>query len=130
MKPKPPASSAAPRVQDEVHLRILRQIRATPDVTQRELADQLGISLGKVNFVVQGLIGKGWIKARNFRNSQNKWSYLYQLTPAGLEHKAQITLRYMQRRMAEYEALKVEIRELQQDLDAPVAELAESRKDL
>lgn len=97
---------------DEVHLKVMRAIEATPDITQRDLAAKLEISVGKTNYLLQGLIEKGLLKAENFRKSQNKMGYVYKFTPAGLEHKARITLRYLQRRAAEYEAIKQEIETL------------------
>lgn len=95
---------------------ILRKLEAQPRITQRELAQELGISLGKVNYCLQALIEKGMIKARNFGNNPNKKAYLYVLTPAGLESKASITKRFLKRKMDEYEALRQEIETLQQDI--------------
>lgn len=104
------------RLQEEAHLKVMRLLQSREDITQREIAEALGVSLGKVNYLLRGLAAKGWIKANNFKNSQNKWGYLYQLTPSGLEHKARITLRYLQRRMDEYELLKAEVEFLKKDL--------------
>lgn len=104
------------RLHEAAHLKVMRLLQANEQLTQREIASELGISLGKVNYLLQGLAAKGWIKANNFRNSQNKWGYLYQLTPSGLEQKARITLRYLQRRMVEYESLKAEIAQLERDV--------------
>ncbi|MCP5331072.1 MAG: MarR family EPS-associated transcriptional regulator [Pseudomonadales bacterium] len=95
---------------------ILRKLEAQPQITQRELAQELGISLGKVNYCLQALIEKGMVKARNFSNNPNKKGYLYMLTPAGLENKAAITHRFLKRKMVEYETLSREIEALQQDL--------------
>lgn len=106
-------------LQEEAHLRVLRLINRDPEMSQRVLAEHLGISLGKANYLLRGLVEKGLVKVQNFRNSENRWGYLYQLTPTGIEHKAFITLRYMKRRMAEYEALREEIDQLQRDLDSP-----------
>jgi MarR family transcriptional regulator, temperature-dependent positive regulator of motility len=106
-------------IRDEAHYRVLRVLKATPDISQRELADELGISLGKVNYLLRGLIDKGLVKASNFQKSRNKLGYVYQLTPAGIEHKAKVTLRYLQRRMDEYEALREELRLLRRDLESP-----------
>lgn len=100
----------------EVHLKVLRQLEANPEITQRELAQELGVSLGKVNYCLQALIQKGWIKANNFKNSNNKAAYAYLLTPQGIEQKAKITVRYLNNKMAEYEALKEEIEQLQSEL--------------
>jgi EPS-associated MarR family transcriptional regulator len=98
-------------------LMLMRAIDANPQITQRELSTSLGLSLGKINFLVRAMVGKGFIKADNFKNSKNKIAYLYCLTPKGIEEKAKITYRYMKRKMAEYEKLEEEIRQLQKEVD-------------
>jgi EPS-associated MarR family transcriptional regulator len=103
--------------QHETHLKVLRQIEANPEITQRELAQQLGVSLGKVNYCLKALIDRGWVKANNFRNSHNKVAYAYLLTPNGLEEKARITVRFLKQRMQDYERLKQEINELQAEIN-------------
>ncbi len=100
----------------ETHLKVLRHLADNPNVTQRELAAEMGISLGKVNYCLKALIEKGMIKANNFKNSNNKAAYAYLLTPRGIEHKAQITVAFLQRKMAEYESLKDEIKQLQREV--------------
>jgi len=102
---------------DEAHYRLLRLLDSSPNLTQRELARELGVSLGKVNYCISALIEKGWVKARNFRNNNNKLSYAYLLTPRGIEHKATITVDFLRRKMAEYESLKKEIAELRREMD-------------
>ena len=102
--------------QTETHFRVLRQIEANPEITQRELAQELGISLGKANYCLKALIQKGWVKANNFKNNKNKAAYAYLLTPKGIEQKAQITVRYLKSKLAEYEALKQEIEQLKAEL--------------
>lgn len=102
---------------DEAHYRLLRLIEAKPSLTQRELAQEMGVSLGKVNYCVNALIEKGWIKARNFRNSNNKLAYAYLLTPGGIEQKAAITIDFLRRKVAEYESLKEEIDQLRREVD-------------
>jgi EPS-associated MarR family transcriptional regulator len=97
-------------------LKVLREITQTPEMTQRELSSRLGISLGKVNFLVNALIQKGLIKAHNFKNSHNKKAYLYYLTPAGLEEKAKITYRFLKRKIKEYEQLEEQIRLLEKEV--------------
>ena len=97
---------------DDIHYHLLRLLEERPDVTQRELAKTLGISLGKTNYCVKALLEKGWVKANNFKNSKNKLAYAYLLTPSGLEAKARITTRFLKRKVAEYEALKAEIEQL------------------
>lgn len=100
---------------DEYRYKILKELEANPEVSQRELASGLGISLGKANFCIQALIKKGFVKARNFRNSQNKKAYIYFLTPKGIEEKASITLQFLKYKMAEYQTLKTEIENLQRE---------------
>ena len=102
-------------------LRILREIKRSPELTQRELSSILGISLGKVNFLLKALIDKGHIKVDNFKKSNNKSGYLYFLTPKGAEEKARITYRFLRRKMQEYEDLEQEIRRLKHEVsEAPV----------
>lgn len=100
---------------DEYRYKILKQLEAYPEMTQRDLAKELGISLGKANYCIQALIEKGLIKANNFRNNQNKKAYMYYLTPQGMEAKASITLQFLKCKMAEYQALKTEIENLQDE---------------
>jgi len=101
----------------EIHLKVLRHLEQNPDVTQRELAEHLGVSLGKANYCLQALIEKGFIKARNFKNSNRKSAYLYVLTPQGLEAKARISIAFLRRKMDEYEHLKTEIEQLQREVN-------------
>ena len=100
----------------ETHLKVLRHLEDNPDVTQRELAIALGISLGKANYCLKALIEKGLIKANNFKNNANKRAYLYILTPKGIETKTRISIRFLQRKIEEYEALKQEIEQLKTEL--------------
>ncbi len=102
----------------DTNLKLLRYLEDHPQVTQRELAEHLGISLGKANYCMRALIEKGLVKARNFKNNENKRSYLYILTPKGMEAKARITVNFLQRKMREYESLKVEIEDLQAEVRA------------
>ena len=88
---------------------VMRLLEANPELSQRDVARALGISLGKVNYCVQALVRKGWIKATNFKNSHHKAAYMYLLTPRGIEEKARVTARFLQTRMREYEALRAEI---------------------
>ncbi len=99
-------------------LSLLREINDNPQVTQRELSARLGLSLGKINYLLQSLIQKGFVKADNFKNSTNKIAYLYLLTPSGMEEKARITYRFLQRKTEEYESLAQEIRRLKEEVDA------------
>ncbi|MGZ8251823.1 MAG: MarR family EPS-associated transcriptional regulator, partial [Methylophilaceae bacterium] len=80
---------------DEYRYKILKLVEANPEVSQRELASQLGISLGKANFCLKALIDVGLLKVTNFRNSKRKLAYMYLLTPCGIEEKANITIRFL-----------------------------------
>ena len=100
----------------EIHYKILKILEQNPDISQRELARELGVSLGKANYCLRALADKGWIKINNFRNSQNKLAYAYLLTPQGMKQKAEITLHFLQRKISEFEAIKREIEELQREL--------------
>ena len=102
---------------DESQYKVLRLIESKPDLTQRELAEEMGVSLGKVNYCLNALIDKGWVKARNFRKSNNKLAYAYLLTPRGVQQKAAITVRFLQFKVAEFESLKREIAELRREVD-------------
>lgn len=102
---------------DELRYKILRLLDQQPHLSQRSLARELGLSLGKANYCVQALMGKGLVKARNFRNSENKTAYMYYLTPKGVQDKARVTIRFLKIRMAEYEQLKAEIETLRRDAD-------------
>lgn len=101
---------------DEYRYRILKQLQLDPDISQRELAKRLGISLGKVNFCLRSLIEKGLVKVENFKNSSNKVGYLYLLTPKGIEAKVSLTQRFLQCKLKEYEALEAEIEQLREEV--------------
>lgn len=103
---------------DEHHYKLLRLLESNPEMSQRQLARELGISLGKVNYCLRALIHKGWIKVDNFRNSQNKATYMYLLTRRGLEQKATLTVRFLQAKIKEYEALRMEIDRMRDELKA------------
>jgi len=100
---------------DEYRYKILKSLEANPEISQRELAGELGISLGRVNYCIQALIEKGLVKANNFRNSKNKKGYAYLLTPRGIEEKAKITVLFLKVKIAEHAALTKEIKSLQQE---------------
>ncbi len=102
---------------DEINLRLIKLIESRPDLTQRELASELGISLGKANYCLRALVDKGWVKTRNFRNSSNKLAYAYMLTPAGMARKWSLTQRFLERKKAEYDRLKHEIEQLSSELE-------------
>ena len=101
---------------EDARYRILRLLEEKPDLSQRDIARELGISLGSVNYCLQGMIAQGTVKIANFRNSRNKLAYAYLLTPRGLREKASLTDAFLQRRLAEYEALKAEIDALEREL--------------
>ena len=100
---------------DEYRYKILKILEANPEVSQRDLARELDISLGRVNFCLKALIQVGLLKAANFRNSNNKLAYMYLLTPAGLEEKSAITARFLKLKLQEHANLQAEIEELRKD---------------
>jgi EPS-associated MarR family transcriptional regulator len=108
---------------DATRYQLLKLLAERPEITQRELAAAMGVSLGKANYCIQALIEKGLVKTGNFRRNPNKGVYAYLLTPEGVQEKAQVTLRFLHRKMAEYDALQAEIAALRQEVDglgAPV----------
>jgi len=90
---------------------VLRKINKNPKSTQRQLAEELGFSLGKLNYCLKALKEKGLIKINNFQNNPNKFGYVYILTPKGISEKTKLTLNFMKRKMKEYDELKREIEE-------------------
>lgn len=103
---------------DADRYRILKRLEGDPEVSQRDLAAELGISLGKVNYCLNALISRGLLKVENFRNNQHKRAYMYYLTPKGLEEKARVTARFLRARVEEYHALEREIAELRREAEA------------
>lgn len=97
---------------DEYRYKILRLLEENPQLSQRDLADRLGVSLGKANYCLRALIRLGQVKARNFKNNQNRSAYFYVLTSKGLAAKAQSMARFLSLKVAEYEALQREIEHL------------------
>jgi EPS-associated MarR family transcriptional regulator len=100
----------------ELELRALKILEQQPDLTQRQLAKKLGISLGKTHYLVKSLIDVGWVKLDNFQSSDNKWGYVYLLTPLGIVEKAAITARFLVRKQREYTQLQEEISQLQEEV--------------
>ena len=92
------------------HLNLLRKINKKPESSQRELADELGFSLGKLNYCLKALKAKGLIKISNFKKNPNKINYIYVLTPKGFTEKTKLTINFMKRKMKEYDELKKELR--------------------
>jgi EPS-associated MarR family transcriptional regulator len=101
---------------DEYRYKILKMIEVNPEISQRELAGHLGISLGKANFCLKALVQVGLIKVNNFRNNKNKMAYMYILTPKGIEEKASITVRFLKSKTEEYKALQTMIEELRSEV--------------
>ena len=101
---------------EEIPYKLFKLIEEDPNLSQRELAQELGISLGKTNYCLKAFMGKGWLKARNFKNSNNKIAYAYVLTPRGLSEKAKLMTRFLKRKVCEYEMLKSEIEQLRQEV--------------
>ena len=93
------------------HFNVLRKIKSKPNSTQRELAEELGFSLGKLNYCLQALKKRGLVKISNFQKNPNKLSYAYILTPKGIAQKTKLTINFMKRKMKEYDELKSEIEE-------------------
>jgi EPS-associated MarR family transcriptional regulator len=103
---------------DEMRLKLMRLVEANPRASQRQVAREFGISLGKVNYCLQALVHRGWVKAGRFRTSRNKVAYRYLLTPRGIEAKARLTVRFLRIKMREYEALRGEIELLRREAAA------------
>ncbi len=94
---------------DEYRYKILKVLEKNPEISQRDLARELGVSLGRVNYCLKALINVGLLKVTNFRNSQNKLAYMYLLTPTGVKEKSIITERFLKMKLQEFEALEAEI---------------------
>jgi MarR family transcriptional regulator, temperature-dependent positive regulator of motility len=107
----------AHRPSEETDLELLRQIDEHHAESQRELADRLGMSVGKINYCLRALVDKGWIKANNFRRADNKWAYRYLLTPAGASAKLQMAREFLLRKEREFESLEKEIRRLRREVE-------------
>ncbi|MGB5831928.1 MAG: MarR family EPS-associated transcriptional regulator [Thiohalocapsa sp.] len=103
----PEQATLATALNDAIHYRILRLLESRPDMSQRQLAQALGVSLGKTNHCLQALARKGWIKADNFKNSRNKIAYAYLLTPEGIDRKANMAVCFLRRKTAEFEAINL-----------------------
>ena len=103
-------------IDQELEYRALKILEQQPDLTQRQLSEALGVSLGKTNYLLKSLIDVGWIKLGNFQKSRDKWGYAYFLTPKGMTEKAAITIRFLKKKKQEYIALQSEIARLQQEV--------------
>lgn len=104
-----------PVLSEETRYKVMRLIEANPEMSQREVARELGMSLGKVNYCLKALTRRGWVKAANFKNSNNKAAYMYLLTPRGIEAKASLAVRFLMIKMREYERLRAEIEEMRME---------------
>ena len=110
-------ASEFPSLQEENQLKVLRLLEANPHLSQRDLAEALGVSLGKTNYCLKALLDKDFIKMQSFRKSPNKLAYAYLLTPVGIAEKAGLTVRFLARKVAEYESLTVEIKALKSEMN-------------
>jgi len=117
-------TSRQTKTHEDTHFRIMRILQENPDLTQRELAEKLGISVGGLNYCLNALIDKGLVKMQNFSQSKNKFGYVYLLTPRGISEKITLTSKFLDRKQAEYEALKAEIESLKAQSD--ISETAQS----
>lgn len=105
-------SNKVAQQREDVHFRVLRLLENRPEASQREIAEELGVSLGAINFCVKALIDKGHIKLANFRASKNKLGYVYVLTPEGIAHRTQLAAGFIRRKVAEFEAIQAELEQL------------------
>lgn len=112
---------------EDIRFKVLRMIEGDPALSQRQIADQLGISLGAVNYCLRALAETGLIKLSRFRQSPDKRRYAYLLTPAGFAEKARLTHRFIARKMQEYAAIKAEIDALRQELQGPGDRVQDTR---
>jgi EPS-associated MarR family transcriptional regulator len=110
-------TSRRAKLNEDKYFRLMRILEATPDLSQREMAKVLGVSFGCINYCLNALIDKGLVKIQNFNQNQNKFGYVYLLTPKGIAEKASLTSSFLKRKMDEYEALKVEIETLKSEID-------------
>ena len=105
-------------IRDELRLRVLRALEVNPELSQRQLAAQLGVSLGGVNYAVKALVERGFVKAYNFTKSGRKVAYLYVLTPRGVAEKASLATAFLKRKLEEYELLRQEIEALESEVSS------------
>jgi EPS-associated MarR family transcriptional regulator len=111
-------TSRQAKIHEETYYKIMRILQETPDLTQRELADHIGVSVGGLNYCLNALIDKGFVKMQNFQSSKNKFKYVYLLTPQGIAEKVALTSHFLKRKIEEYEALKVEITVLKSEVNS------------
>ena len=111
-------TSRRSKLQEDTYFRVMHILEEKPDVTQREIAQKLGISTSGLNYALNALIDKGWVKVHNFSESNNKMGYAYLLTPSGISEKVTLTSQFLQRKLQEYEDMKAEIESLRSELDS------------
>lgn len=104
-------------IDEATRYRILNLLEAHPELSQRELAERVGFSLGKTNYCLKALVDKGWVKIQNFRNSHNKSAYIYRLTPSGVGEKVRVTRAFLARKLREYDEISAEIDRLRQEVE-------------
>ena len=109
------------KLDDELRYRLLKRLEANPEASQRELAGELGLSLGKTHYSLRALIERGWVKVGNFQRSTNKTAYLYKLTPTGIAEKARAARHFLRAKRAEHVRLQAEIEDLRADVEAESA---------
>ena len=112
-------TSRQAQLQEDTYFRVMLFLHENPDLTQRELAERLGVSVGGLNYCLKALMDKGWVKMQNYQNSKNKFKYVYLLTPQGISEKVALTSRFLKRKIQEYETLKAEIESLRQAVKPP-----------
>lgn len=110
-------ASRQSKIQEDTYFRVMRILQDCPDLTQRELAEKLGVSVGGLNYCLKALIEKGWVKMQSFSQSKSKFGYIYILTPRGIAGKAALTRNFLRRKMEEYDALKAEIESLKSEME-------------
>ena len=103
-------------MQPEINYKLLKLLEKEPSLTQRQMAKEMGISLGKFNYCLKELVKKGFVKVDRFTSSENKAAYMYLLTPKGLEEKGRVTHGFLKRKMAEFEEIQQQIEELRQEM--------------
>ena len=117
--PKTPhMTSRRSQLQEDTYFRVLRMLQDNPDMTQREIAEKLGVSTSGLNYCLKALIDKGWVKVHNFSQSKNKFGYIYVLTPQGIAEKTLLAGRFLKRKMTEYEQLQSEIEALKLEMSS------------
>ena len=107
-------------IHESHHYQLLKLLEANPQQSQRELAQAMGVSLGKVNYCLSALVDKGFVKLENFRKKKDKRVYSYLLTAQGIEEKGRVTVAFLRRKLAEYEAIRSEIEELRKEVKKTV----------